>query len=153
MEVTRSSFPARRYLAISHHGPYPEIGNSFEKLFGLIGPLGIEMAGPPAGFWYDDPESTPVDELRSDAAVPVGLDFELDHPDLHLIDVPEGEFLVSIYSGPYSGLPAAWSEFSHALEAAGGTDWDWCFEEYLNDHTEVPEAELQTRLVASAKSS
>lgn len=153
MEVAKISFPARRYLAIQHLGPYPLIGEAFDRLFGLVGPMGVEMVGPPAGFWYDDPDSKPVEELVSDAAVQVGLDFEIDHPDLHLIDVPEGDFLVSIYSGPYSGLPAAWAEFTQALESAGGTDWDWCFEEYLNDHTEVPEAELSTRLVASVKKS
>lgn len=124
---------------------------AFEKLFGTIGPMGVRIAGAPASFFYDDPESTPAADLRSDAAALVSSDTQVEHPDLHIVDVPEGEYLTYVHFGSYEGLADAWRAFSAALESDGATDWAWCFEEYLNDCTEVPESKIQTRLLASVK--
>jgi len=68
MDVTIVNQPDLRIAGIRHIGPYQEIGREFGRLGGLLkGP-------PPAGsqmiaLYHDDPEVTPSDKLRSDAAL------------------------------------------------------------------------------------
>ncbi|MFM9873866.1 MAG: GyrI-like domain-containing protein [Fimbriimonadaceae bacterium] len=149
MKVEKISLSARRYVAVRHTGPYSTIALGFEKLFGLSVPLGIPMQGAPAGFWYDDPMSVPEEELKSAAAFPVADDFTIEHAELHVFDVPAGDYLSTVFFGPYSGLDKAWPEFTDAVRDQN-PDWHVCFEEYLNDCHEVAPEDIQTRLIVKS---
>lgn len=149
MEITKISLPARRYVAVKHKGAYNKIATAFERLFGTAMPLGIEMQGAPAGFWYDDPKKTPEEELNSAAAFPVALDFEIEHDELFVFDIPASEYWATTFYGPYEGLGAAWGEFDQAIEGKAADD-AVCFEEYMNDCSQVKPEEVETRLLVAA---
>ena len=65
-------------------------------------------------FFYDDPESTPPDKLRSDAGAFVSNDFVTTDPAVHIVDVAGGSYAVATHLGSFDGLPNAWNEFSRS---------------------------------------
>ena len=149
MEISKITLPARRYVAVKHKGAYNKIGSAIEKLFTLAMPLGIQMQGAPAGFWFDDPKTVAEAELNSAAAFPVASDFEIQHDVLYTFDIPASEYWTTTFYGPYEGLGAAWGEFDQAIEGKA-SDNAVCFEEYMNDCHEVPPEKIETRLLVAA---
>jgi AraC family transcriptional regulator len=137
-----------RLAAIRHTGPYNKIGPVFHELGKIAGPAGL-FNSPGAlmvGVYHDDPNTTDASELRSaagvtipdDAPVPAGLVEEKLHG---------GEFAVTTHVGPYDGLPAAWRRATETVAAAGRKRRKAAsYEIYLNDPTQVPEAELKTEI-------
>jgi AraC family transcriptional regulator len=111
MTVELRDLEPRTALCIAHKGPYYMIGQTF-------GQLGEFMASSPISFghgvalFYDDPDSTPADQLRSDAGAFVPDGTTSDDPRVHLVQVQGGSYSVTTYVGSYDGLPAAWGEFS-----------------------------------------
>src|SRR5262249_35158720 len=79
MQVELKDRPEARLAAIRHVGPYARIAEAFQRLGavaereGFARRPGSEMIA----IYHDDPETTPVDELRSDAAVTVAADSKL----------------------------------------------------------------------------
>ena len=73
MEVEIKEMPELRVGAVRHVGPYNQIPQAFERLGSIVGPTGL--AGRPetamVAIYYDDPDSTPPPELRSDAGITV----------------------------------------------------------------------------------
>src|SRR6185503_10471401 len=73
MEVVIRDLPELRAGTVRHIGPYNQINQAFGRLGMIAGPAGLFQM-PDAGviaMYYDDPESTPGEELRSDAAIVV----------------------------------------------------------------------------------
>lgn len=146
MDVTIKQQPELRVGTVRHIGEYARIGQAFER-------LGKMMSGstPPANaqmlaLFYDDPDATPVDRLRSDAAIsfPAGADVPTG-----LIErrVPAGQYATTIHVGSYEHLGKAWvalkQEIAHrGLQPTGGIS----YELYLNDPMSVPAGEQRTEL-------
>ena len=58
-----------------------------------------------------------------------------------------GEFAVTTHLGSYEGLPGAWRRATEAMAARGRERRKAAsYEIYLNDPTQVPEAELKTEI-------
>ena len=96
--------PARRLAAMPHQGPYPEVGKAFESVAAVftsrnLWPHALGMVG----VYYDDPEATAPDALRSHAGVTVNSDLSIEAP-LEEVNLPAGRYAVMHYKGPYSGL-------------------------------------------------
>lgn len=153
MELLRITRPDTKYVGMQHRGAYHEIGSTIMKMFGQTMECGIQMTGPLAGIYYDNPNVTPEAELRSDAVIPVSEDYDLTGSDLHAFVMPGGEFLAVDHIGPYSGLGDTWGKFMDELDANHGAemDWNWTFEEYLNDCEEVGMENAHTRLFCRLK--
>lgn len=151
MEITIEKREAKRYVAMKHKGAYYEIGSVFEKLMPMAGQLGIPMMGTTA-FFYDDPTTTAEADLRSDAGLEVPVGFEIDHPELHVIDVPAGEFAKYTHKGSYRELGDAWGRFMAGVPSTGKKhDGKWDFEEYANDCSKVAEEDLITHMYCSVE--
>jgi AraC family transcriptional regulator len=128
------------------------IGKAFGELGAWLKEAGVE-AGPMLGIYYDDPESTPPAELRSDAGAFVPNEFATDDPRVHVVEVAGGAYAVGTHIGPYDGLPNAWSEMvgkwlptsGYAFGDAPG------FELYLDDCSKVPPAEVRTEIWVPVK--
>ncbi len=148
MEVQITEMPELRIGGVRHVGPYDKIQTAFEKLgavagrAGLFGRDGVTMLG----VYYDNPQTTPAEELRSDAAltfpdneeVPEGLS---EHR------LPEGRFLKVVHRGSYENLPQAW-EAAFAAIAENGHQMRNApnYEMYVNTPGEVGEEGLITEL-------
>jgi AraC family transcriptional regulator len=148
MNVEIKNMPAIRVAAVRHVGPYHRISEAFARLGALAGGAGLLEPKPTMlALYYDDPETTPEAELKSDAAISVPETAKLpDGLDEHRL--PAGRYACTLHVGAYEGLGDSWSRFmgqwlpQSGERMAQGTS----FEIYLNNPTEVATAELKTEL-------
>jgi AraC family transcriptional regulator len=148
MEITLADVPDQPAVAVLHVGPYNQIGPSFERLGTWATANPGSVTGPPLALFLDDPESTPPEQLRSYAALPVVQDLALDAAEIEQIRLAGGRCAVAVHIGNYEGLGRAWQEFMAAIDADGlHPDASRpCFEVYANDPAMVPEEQLRTEL-------
>ena len=110
MDVTIEQRPELRVGAVRHIGPYNQIPNAFAKLGEIVNSALREKPGDMLAIYYDDPETTPANELKSDAALvfddaaklPAGLN---EHR------IPGGRYARTTHIGPYERLGDAWARF------------------------------------------
>jgi len=149
MDVQVTDRPALRVGALRHIGPYQEIGEAFRRLGGIAGGAGLfqQPGAAMLAIYYDDPDSTPPDRLRSDAAVAVPDGVALP-AGLTEQRVPGGRYARTLHVGPYEQLGTAWGRFKReGLEARGHRRRDGAsYEVYLNDPMQTPKEALQTEL-------
>jgi AraC family transcriptional regulator len=152
MNVEIQEMPALRVGAIHHTGPYNQISPVFAKLGAIAGPAGL-LARPGAAcmaIFHDDPEVTPPDQLRSDAAVIVGDDTVLP-PQLAEHRLPAGRYARAVHVGPYEQLGDAWGRFMGEWLPASGyrIGSGGSYEIYRNDPTTTPKEQLRTEMYIS----
>lgn len=140
MQVEIKEIAPIHAVALRHIGPYHEIGATFGKLWGMAMSQGVPP-GQGIAAYYDDPESTPPNELRSDAAITVPPDFAGTPEGLTRIQIDGGKYAVARYVGPYSGLGEAWKwVYGEWLPQSGLTPAPKvCFELYINHDEQHPE--------------
>ncbi len=154
MNVDVVTLPALRLATVSHRGPYPAISQAFQRLGAIAGPAGLFRPGARMiALYHDDPESTPVADLRSEAAlsVPEGATIP---PGLSEVLVPAGRWAKTTHVGPYATLGDTWARLmgdwlpksGHRVGSAPA------YEEYLNDPTTTAPADLRTDLYVSLAS-
>jgi AraC family transcriptional regulator len=149
MDVQVTDRPELRVGALRHVGPYNQIGQAFARLGAVAGGAGLfrHPGATMLAIYYDDPDSTPPDRLRSDAAITVPDGAALP---AELVEqrVPAGRYARALHVGSYEQLPDAWTRFKRdgvkrvGARAASGPS----YEVYLNDPTKVPKEELRTEL-------
>jgi AraC family transcriptional regulator len=149
MDVQVIDRPALRVGALRHIGSYQEIGEVFRRLGDIAGGAGLFQHPGAAmlAIYYDDPESTPPDRLRSDAAIAVPDGVALP-AGLAEQRVAGGRYARTLHVGPYEQLGNAWARFKReGLDARGYRRRDGAsYEVYLNDPMQTPKEELQTEL-------
>lgn len=110
MNAEITNRPELRAAALRHVGPYNTISEAFGRLGELAGRAGL--FGPDAAMiavYHDDPETTPADKLRSDAALTISPTAKV--PDgLTEIRIPAGRYARATHKGPYAGLGDAWAK-------------------------------------------
>ncbi|MEO1681374.1 MAG: AraC family transcriptional regulator [Pseudomonadota bacterium] len=144
-DVDIRSTPDKRLAALAHQGDYAEGSIAYQKVATIIsaGDHWARTRGM-AGVYYDDPDVTPAENLRSHAgvlweggSVPEGLEE---------VQLAGGRYAVLHYKGPYAGLSEAYrylygqwlSSSQESLRDAPS------FEHYLNDPTDTAPADLLT---------
>jgi AraC family transcriptional regulator len=131
-----------RLAAMRHIGPYYEIGNTFGKL---------RPSSPAAAMYalyYDDPESTPSDQLRSDACYELA---EGDEPGegAEIVKINGGKYAIYRHIGHYMHLNASWGAFMKLLaNSENGSRPGPCFEHYVDNCMVTPVETLRTDLYA-----
>ena len=149
MDIALVDIPERPVIAILHVGPYPMIGTAFDTLGDWAQQNSGVITGPPMALYPDDSQTTPPDELRSYAALPIDPQARIDPAGtVERISVAGGRYAVAAHHGSYAGLADAWQEFMAAV-AADGLHPDWsrsCFEVYANEPGAVPDDELVTEM-------
>lgn len=96
-------------VRLRHVGPYGEAGQTFERLAAWVG--AHALFGPwtqGLGISYDDPEVTPPEHLRYDAAftVPRAISGE---GGIQGLELPARDYATAIHQGPYTGLGTAYA--------------------------------------------
>ncbi len=131
-----------RLAAMRHVGAYNQIGNTFGKLRPKT--PGTTMYA----LYHDDPESTPVDQLRSEAC------YELPEGDepcegAEVVTINGGKYAVYRHVGHYMGLNAAWGTFMELLANSENCSRPGpCFELYVDNCMVTPVETLRTDLYA-----
>lgn len=140
--------PPARVVFLRHVGPYGEVGQTWGRLMawagmrGLLGP-GMRLIG----IVHDDPEVTPPDKLRYDAAVTVSRPVEA-RGEFGVMDLAGGRYAVATHRGPYETLGRTYERLYGAwLPRNGHGVRDVpAFEEYLNSPRDTRPEDLLTRI-------
>jgi AraC family transcriptional regulator len=148
MNVDIKQMPDLRVATVRHIGPYNQIPKAFERLGAVAGPAGlIRQNGTMIAIYHDDPETTPLDRLRSDAALVVPEDAKLPEG---LIEqhIPAGRYAMTVYIGPYEQLGDVWARFLGEWVPASGNriSEGVSYEIYRNTPADTPKQELRTEL-------
>lgn len=149
MDVEITAMPEQRVGAVRHIGPYNQISEAFGRLGEIAGKAGL-FANPGASMialYHDDPESTPPDKLRSDAALTVSDDAALP-PDLREQRLPAGRYAKTLHVGGYETLGDTWARFlGEWLPSSGERLADGpSYERYLNNPMNTPKDQLRTEI-------
>lgn len=138
--------PPMRLVFLRHVGPYGEVGPTWGKLMmwagmrGLLGP-GMKMIG----IVHDDPDVTPKEKIRYDAAVLVTKPVE-PKGEFGVIELPAGAYAVFTHRGPYDGLGKTYQKiYGGWLPKSGRQLRDTpAFEEYVNSPRDTKPEDLLT---------
>jgi len=144
-DVDIQTIPHRHLAALAHRGDYAEGSVAYQKVATIISagghwPQTLGMAG----VYYDNPDVTPTEDLRSHAgvlwegkAVPDGLEE---------VKLDGGRYAVLHFKGPYAGLSEAYGYLYGAwLATSQETLRDApSYEHYLNDPSNTAPADLLT---------
>ena len=146
MDITIKQQPELRVGTVRHIGPYERIAQAFERLAAVMSRAKRPPSPQLLALYYDDPQTTPPDRLRSDAAmsfpagtaVPAGLIERR---------VAGGKYASAMHAGSYEGLAQAWANLKQELDARGLRPTGAAsYEIYLDDPMAVPPTQLRTEL-------
>ena len=112
MNVTIEEMPELRVGAVRHVGPYNQIPNAFVKLGEIVKRAGLQPHNGMTmlAIYHDDPETTPQDELRSDAGLTFPTKARMPEG-LRELTLPSGRYARTTHIGPYEELGDAWARF------------------------------------------
>ncbi|MFT3695587.1 MAG: AraC family transcriptional regulator [Kofleriaceae bacterium] len=149
MDATIETMPEMLVATVRHIGPYNQINQAFGKLDAIAGPAGL-FAVPGVkivAIYYDDPQTTPAAELRSDAglAIPAGTNVPAG---LGTEKLAAGRYAKTLHRGPYTTIGDTWSQLmggwipQHDLRIANNVS----FELYLNTPMNTKPEDLLTEI-------
>ena len=148
MKVILENMPPLRVAAVPHLGAYNRIAEAFQRLGACAASAGLLRQGAMMlAIYHDDPETTPVEQLRSEAAVSVPEDVALPK-ELVELRIPAGRYARATHLGSYTTLGDTWARMmgewlpGSGLRVGEGPS----YEVYRNTAAEVREEDLRTDL-------
>ena len=134
--------PELNVAYIRHVGRYQEIGKAFQRLMRWAGPRRV-FKNPDTqvlAVYYDNPDVTPVDQLRADACVTVPEGTKTKR-DIGTMRIPGGSFAVAYAEIEVSQYGEAWDRLmtDWLPESGYRPDGRLCYENYLNEPDKHPE--------------
>lgn len=151
MDVRIEELPAMQVVFARGVGPYQQVAQqAWQRLCTWAGPRGL--FGPNTlclGICHDDPDVTPPDKIRYDAAMTISRPVTPEG-DIGVQEIPAGRYAVTTHRGPYEKLKETWGGLcgqwlprsGHRLRSAPS------FEIYRNDPNTTPPQDLVTDLFA-----
>jgi AraC family transcriptional regulator len=148
LPVEVKELPTFQILFLRHVGPYSEVGATWGRLMswaGLRGLLGPQMRT--LGIVHDDPDVTPPEKVRYDAAVVLNRPVEPEG-EFGVMEIRGGKYAVATHRGPYDTLGRTYQRlFGGWLPKSGYELRDSeAFEEYLNSPMNTRPEDLVTRI-------
>jgi AraC family transcriptional regulator len=118
MDIEIEELPDLRVGTVRHVGPYAQISQAFGRLGALAGPAGLFQRPGAAmiAIYHDDPETTPSDKLRSEAAIVVPENVLLPEG-LVEARISAGRYARAVHVGPYEATPGRASRASCPVAA------------------------------------
>ncbi len=147
MDVRIEQLPALSVVFTRVVGPYKQVAHqAWQRLCSWTGPRGLH--GPNTlclGICHDDPDVTPPDRVRYDAAITVSQPVAPEG-DIGVQEIPAGRYAVMTHRGPYEKLSQTWGQLcgqwlpgsGHRVRSAPS------FEIYRNDPNSTPPEDLVT---------
>jgi len=144
--VEVKDLPPMRLLFLRHVGPYSEVGATWGRLMswaGMRGLLGPNMMM--IGIVHDDPDVTPADKVRYDAAVVVTRPVQSEG-EFGVMELAAGSCAVVLHKGTYEGLGKVYQKvYGGWLPRSGYRLRDVpAFEQYLNSPRSAAPSDLLT---------
>jgi AraC family transcriptional regulator len=144
--VEIKTLPPQNIVYLRHTGPYDQVGATWGKLAAWAGRRGL--FGPATrmvGVSYDDPQITPPDKLRYDAALTVSRPVQPEG-EIGVGELAGGEYATLTHKGPYETLGRSYQALLGAWLPKSGRDLRDapCFEVYLNSPQNTKPEDLVT---------
>jgi len=118
------------YVYVEFQGSYTETGRLLPQVHRAMVDQGLEPAGPPFALFYDDPGTTPVEQLRSRACVPVE-DVADPQGELDFDVLPSTTVVYAFVAGAYPDVPRSYPGIYAYLGAQGWVENGPIRETYL----------------------
>jgi AraC family transcriptional regulator len=144
--VEIKELPPLRLVFLRRVGPYNQVGSAWGRLMswaGMRGLLGPNMKL--IGIVHDDPDVTPPDKVRYDAAGTVDRPVQPEG-EFGVLEFPAGTYAVVTHKGPYDGLAKVYQRiYGGWLPKSGYQLRDVpAFEQYLNSPMNAKPEDLLT---------
>lgn len=148
LPVEVKELPSMKVVFLRHVGPYSQVGATWGRLMSWAGMRGL--LGPQTrmiGIVHDDPDITPADKVRYDAAVVANRPVQPEG-EFGITELPGGRYAVFTHRGPYDTLGRTYQRlFGGWLPNSGYELRDAeAFEEYLNSPMNTKPDDLLTRI-------
>lgn len=144
--VEVKELPPMQVVFLRHVGPYPEVGATWGRLMAWAGMRGLLGPGmKPIGIVHDDPDVTPAEKVRYDAAVTVNRPVQPEG-DFGVMEIAGGRYAVATHKGPHEELGKTYQRiFGGWLPKSGYALRDVpAFEQYLNSPQNTRPEDLLT---------
>jgi len=148
LPVEIKELPPVKIVFLRHAGPYAQVGATWGRLMswaGMRGLLGPHMRM--IGIVYDDPDVTPTDKIRYDAALAVNRPVDPEG-EFGVTEIPGGAYATFTHRGPYETLGKTYQRFFGGWLPKSGREVgdSEAFEEYLNSPMNTRPEDLETRI-------
>lgn len=152
IEITETTFPARKYLGIRNNTTIQSVMQSsfyeenFKKLGMYMGKYNLVMTEgtAPSSFFmnWNEKDST-CTAIPSFALNGITKANEAGY---EVIDIPSQLVVMAKYYGPYQGAYGAYAKLDDYIKQKGW-ELDYVLEEYMNDPIEVEEKDILTHII------
>ena len=152
-QVKIEEVEANSVLALRHQGAYDDIAYSFEQLLNLVTTKNyVGSACRVFGIYYDDPNVTSPEQLRSDACILVNQACDEEEP-YHMTKTPSGPCAIVEHVGPYAEVDGIYDWIIGTwMQDSGEEPADRpCFLEYLNNPRNTAPKALRTKIYVPIK--
>jgi len=116
MEIEVKKVKPMQVAVISHVGPYGEAGRLYGEVAKWLRMKHLRIAGPPFGWFYDNPEEVPAHKLKSE----IGFPFKgkaKSEGNIKIKQISAQEVLSVMHKGPYREVgPSYTALFQQARE-------------------------------------
>jgi AraC family transcriptional regulator len=134
LAVEIKTMPPQRVVFLRHRGPYDQVGATWSRLASWAGSRGL--FGPATSFLgisWDDPQITPPDKLRYDAAITVNRPVDPEG-EIGFTEIAGGDYATISHKGPYEALGQTYQLLLGSWLPESGRELRDvpCFELYLN---------------------
>lgn len=140
-KVEVKEMPELRMVDVRHRGPYPKIGEAFQKLMTWSGPRGV-LNFPKTkmvAIYYDSPRITDESKMEASACVTVEGEIEVSG-EIGKVTIPSGKFAVGSFQLKKGEFEKAWNSMALWVPENGFEQRDGHYHEiYHNNGTEHPE--------------
>lgn len=118
------------------------IGPSYGKISQYMDRQGAMAAGAPYLVYFNQD----MDHLQVEIGIPVAM-YVPDTEEIVMSGIPEGQYLRTLYTGPYDGIMGAYQKASEYMKDKGIEVKGGAYECYLNDPDKVKAEDLMTEIL------
>jgi len=150
MNVQIVQQPPIPVVMIRHTGSYDDLEQEFERLYNWVVSNNIPVQRT-IGMFYDNPDYTPKNRLRSAACFEVAVGYQPQGltSGIEFGEVPGAQYATMRYIGPYDQMEPVWSSFTNHIEKNLNrriSEDIPALEIYVNDPETTPPQQLITDL-------
>ena len=123
------------------------LGKSYGSIMGYLMELGEQPVDAPFTAYYN----MDMQNLDVEIGFPVSKALPA-RGEIQASSLPEGQYASCIHTGPYSAIEPAYTALTEWIKSKGFEATGVAYEFYLNDPSDTPPDDLQTRIMFPLKS-
>lgn len=118
------------------------LGQAYSDILNYLNLLDEQPSGAPFVAYYN----MEMSDLDIEIGFPVAKALPGDEEILQS-EIPAGRYASTVYTGPYEQMGSAYEALTHFVKGCGLKASGVAYEFYLNDPTQTPPSQLQTRIL------